>query len=805
MRRSLTDLRLAWRTLRASPALTSLSIVVLAIGIGATATVFSAVYGVLLRPMAYDQPHRLVQVFETRQGEGRIEAAPANWVDWRRESRAFSTLAAYRGVGFNLTGGDVPQRLGGARVSADFFATLGRGAALGRTFRSEEERPGGGRVAVLGHAAWQRRFGGDPGIVGRSIVLDGQPHEVVGILADDFVFLPLWRSEVFVPLVLDDAEAVERDEHWLYTLGRLAADVSPDAAQQEMSDLARRLETRYPATNSGTGVRLLPLSDEITGPIRPALVLLLVAVGLMLLLTCANVAVLLLARAAAREREIAVRASLGAARRRLFRQLFTESLLLSLLGGALGVLVALAGIESLVSLIPPPLSTLVVGFFGIGMNVPVLVFTVALSVLTALVFGTWPALKGSRPDLNQVLKESGARSRQGTGLRGRGALVALEIVLAVVLLVTAALLVRSFLMLQTLRPGFAAEDVLTAPVELSGPRYQHPDEQRQLLDRMIEELAALPGVEGASAVSILPLTPRNQGTGIIIEGRTAGEVEEALSASYLTAAPRFFETMGIGLVRGEGFGPHHGPASVPVAIVNRAMAERLWPGVEAVGKQLILTRLEPVPRTVIGVAEDVRYGALGGALPSTVYVPYAQDVRPDMVVVLRSALDPTTLIPQVRDRVWALDDSLPIEAETMESVLDQSLAQARFPLPPLAAFAAIALLLAAAGIYGVASFAVTQRSHEIGIRVALGARRQDVVRLIVSDSARVVVVGLVVGLALALLLARGMAGLIYGVSPGDPLVFAAVPLVLLTVALLSSYLPARRATRLEPMATLRRG
>ncbi|HEX2253016.1 MAG TPA: ABC transporter permease [Thermoanaerobaculia bacterium] len=805
MKRFLGDLRFAWRTLRNSPTLSLLSIVVLGIGIGATSTIFSAVYGVLLRPMPYEDPDRLVQVLETRQGEGRMEAAPANWVDWRRDSQSFGSLAAYRGVGFNVTGGEVPQRVGGARVSADFFDTLGARPALGRTFRRDEEQPGSGGVVVLSHAAWERRFDADPNLLGERLVIDGRPHQVIGVLPPDFVFLPLWRSELYVPLVLDAAEATDRDNHWLYTVGRLAPGVSASAARQEMEALAETLARRHPGTNTGAGVRLVPLRDEITGPIRSAVVLLLFAVGLVLLLTCANVAVMLLARAAAREREIALRVSLGAARRRLVAQLLTESLLLSLLGGALGIALAVAGIHFLVSLIPPPLSTLVVTFFGIGMNLPVLVFTVVLSAVTALIFGTWPALKASRPDLSGVLKDSGGRSRRGMKLRGRGALVALELVLAVVLLVTAALLIRSFLLLQTIRPGFESEGVLTAAVELSGPAYHDDGVRRQFLGTLLDEVGSLPGVESAAAVSILPLTQRNQGTAVVIEGRSAGEVEEAGSASYLTATPGYFETFGIGLLRGEGFGLEHGPSAPRVTVINQAMAQRLWPGEDAVGKQLILTRLDPVPRTVIGVTENVRYGALGGAMPSTAYVPYAQDPRTDMVLVLRSSVAPETLVPQVRERVWGLDGSLPLEARTMESVLDESLAQARFPLPPLAVFALIALLLAGAGIYGVVSFAVVQRAHEIGIRVALGARRQDVLRLVLAQSARIVVTGLLIGLVLSFLVSQALSGVLYGVRPGDPTVFLAVPSILLAVALFASYLPARRATRLDPAVTLRQG
>jgi predicted permease len=486
----------------------------------------------------------------------------------------------------------------------------------------------------------------------------------------------------------------------------------------------------------------------------------------------------------------------------MIRQLLTESLLLALCGGLVGIAVAYGGIQLFKALLPPDLAALVVPFFGIEMSPQVVVFTVLLSAVTAVVFGAWPALKASRPNIAQLLKEEGSRSPKGAGLSGRGFLVALELVLAVVLLVSAGLLIRSFLSLQGSNPSFEAARMLTAALEVQEQTYTTPESRRAVMQTLQSELAALPAVEGVGAVSILPFELRNQGTGLLVQGQTGG-VEEGPGASYLTAMPGYFRTMGIRLLRGTGFGSEHGADTAPVVVINQALAERIWPGQDPIGKELILTRLDPVPRRVIGVSEDVRYGRLGGPMPSVVYVPLEQDPRADMVFVLRTATDPRTLMAAVRERVWQVDDTLPVRLRAMETVLNESVSQALVPVPPLTIFAGIALVLAAVGIFGVASFAVNQRRHEIGVRMALGARRGDILRMLVMQAVKLTAVGLVVGLLCALGISRILAGVLYGVSATDPVVFILVPLLLLAVALLSSYLPALRAAKINPVAALR--
>lgn len=799
MERLIEDTKFALRMLAKRPVVWGLAGVILAFGIGATSTVFSLAWGVLVRPMPYKDPQRLVQVWKQSLEDDTLEVMPANFVDWQRENRVFSELIGYRGVGFNLTGGEEPQRVGGARVSADFFDVLGIQPSHGRTFRPEEGELGRSGVAVLNHAAWQRRFGGDPDIVGKTIWLDGNVHEVIGVLPADFVFLPLWRSEVYVPLVFEESELYD---HWLYVVGRLADGTSLPVAEREMNALFDRLADRYPGVDeSDSGVRLVSLRDEITGPIRPVVLVLLVAVGAVLLLGCSNVAVMLIALAATRQREIALRVSLGARRWRLVRQLLTESLLLAACGGLVGIAVAYGGIRLFQSLLPPNLANLVVTFFGIEMSPEVLAFIVLLSAFTAVAFGAWPALSASRPDITQLLKEGDSRSSKGAGIRGRGALLVVELALAVVLLISAGLLIRSFVSLQTLHPGFEAEQVLTAALELPEQSYPTPESRRTAMRALRNELANLPGSESVGAVSILPLELRNQSTGLKVRGDVEGQ--ERPGASYLTAMPGYFKTLGIQLLRGEPFSSQHGADSGLVVIVSESLAERLWPEEDPLGKELILERLSPEPRRVIGVSEDVRYGRLGGAMPSVVYVPFEQDPRSDMIFVLRTTGAPQGLMAATRNRVWQVDDSLPVTLRPMKAVLDESAGQALFPVPPLAIFAGFALLLAISGIFGVTSFTVSQRRHEFGIRMAVGAQPGEVVRMVLMQGVKLTAAGLVIGLAGAVGIGRLLSSILYGVSATDPLVFLLSPLLLVAVTLVASYLPALRGARISPATVLR--
>ncbi|HKV13031.1 MAG TPA: ABC transporter permease [Thermoanaerobaculia bacterium] len=798
------DVRFGLRTLLKSPGTTLAALLALALGIGANTAIFSVVNGVLLKPLPYPDSGELALVWEKNPELGfpRFTVAPPNFVDWSRQSRSFEHMAAIETTRFNLTGGEQPQAVQGARVSASFFRLLGVEPARGRGFRPEEDRPGAERVAVISHGLWQSRFGSDPAVAGRPIQLDGQGYTVVGIAPEGFQF-PSER-QIWVPNTADLASE-GRGGHYLLVVARLKDGVSAEAAETEMSGIASQLEKAYPDSNTGWGIDVIPLRENMVEDVRPALVILLVFVSFVLLIACANVANLLLARVAAREREIALRTALGAGRTRLIRQMLTETLVLFLAGGALGLLLAWWGTKALIALDPEGLPRTQ----EIGLDGGVLLFTLLVSLATGLLFGLVPALSAAGRQLAESLKEGG-RALAG-GVRGRAVrnlLVAGQVALTLVLLVGAGLLIRSFARLQAVDPGFKSEGVLTVSYSLPQASYAEPARQIAFTQQILERVKALPGVQSASTIFPLPLSGNGMVLAIAVEGRPEPPRNEVPSANVRAVTPEYFKTMGIPLLQGRSFTEREDDRAPRVAVINRAMANKIWPGESPLGKRFTFDDPGDADvkwMTVVGVVGEVRHSAMNEEAGSEAYWSQLQDPMPDAALVVRTAKDPATLAGPVREQVKALDPNLPIDQiRTLEDLVSASLSQSRFKTVLLALFAGLALVLAAVGVYGVVSYTVAQRTHEIGIRMALGAQRRSVLRLVVGQGMVLVLAGVGAGLAGAWFASRYLEGQVYGVSAKDPVTFLAVPLVLAAVALVANYLPARRATQVDPLVALRR-
>ena len=803
------DIRFGFRTLLRSPATSVVALLTLALGIGANTAIFSVVNGVLLQPLPYPDPGDLVVVLESNPGLGfpRFSVSPPNFDDWRRQNQVFESMAAVSVGRFNLTGGERPEAVYGAQVTPELFRTLGVAPALGRGFLPEEGRAGGPKVVVLSHALWQRRFGSDPGIVNRQILIDGESFTVIGVMPSSFRFPS--RGEVWMPLPWDFPPE-SRGGHFLNVVGRLKDGITLERARTEMKAIAARLELQYPDSNKGWTTDLRLLQDATVEGVRPALLLLLAAVAFVLLIACANVANLLLARLASREREIAVRTALGAGRVRLVRQMVTESIVLFLVGGALGLLLATWATRALVA------------FYGdslprqqeVGIDSRVLLFTLVLALVTGILFGLAPALSATSGGLFGALKEGG-RAVAG-GARGRlmrNLLVLGEVAVALVLLVGAGLLLRSFARLRAVDPGFRPKGVLTAEIILPAKKYAEQEPQILFTRELLDRLRAIPGVQSADTVFPLPLDQNGFVLAFEVQGRpVAASEDSSLHANIRLVTPDFFRTMGIRVLQGRVFTPRDDAKSVPVIVVNKIMADRIWPGENPIGKRITFSDTEDPDlewMEVVGVVAGIRHQALDKDPGSEVYWAQLQSpVGGQLSIVLRTQGEPTKLAGSVREAVRSIDNELPVErVRTMEDVVSEALSSSRFQTVLLGIFAGVALLLAAIGVYGVISYSVAQRTHEIGIRMALGARRPEVLGLVVRQGMTLVLAGVGLGLAFSLLLtwwlSERIAGFVYGGRAVDPLTLVAVPLVLLAVALLANWLPALRATRVEPVVALR--
>src|SRR5438034_4607879 len=801
------DLRYGLRTLAKNPAFTSIAIVALALGIGANSAIFSVVDAVLLRPLPFKKPEQLVTLWEnaTHLGFPKNTPSPANFLDWQKQASAFTGMAAMVERSFNLTGVGEPERLDGRRVSANLFELLGVPAVLGRTFVPDDDRPGT-HVVLLSYSLWQRRFGSDPSVIGRALTLNGESHTVIGIMPR-FVQLPGFANrndQLWVPIAFPAEEASQRGNHFLEVIARLKPGITLKQAQAEMDTIAARLAQQYPDYNTRTGAVVTALQEQVVGDIKPALLVLLGAVGFVLLIACANVANLLLARAAARQKEIALRLALGAGRSRLTRQFLTESVLLAVIGGAVGLLLSIAGLRVLKTFIPDTISQAQ----AVSIDAKVLVFTGLVALVTGIIFGLAPAMQVSHLDINDTLKEGGRDAAGGTrGNRIRALLVIGEIAVSFVLLMGAGLLINSFMHLRNLHPGFRANHLLTMKIPLSEVKYPDKERRSPFYAEVLRRVQALPGVQSAAVAGNLPLTYDGDSMPIGIEGRTDPPPDQRPDVILRVVGPGYFSTMGIPLVRGRDFREQDKADSARVVIVSEKTARHFWPGENPIGK-----RLKPgstnrnIPWIeIIGVVKDVRQNDFVSEPKMQMYMPYQQlnSFAPNALVV-RTNVEPLSLAGAVRNAIWAVDKDQPVSnLRSMDEIVSEAVARQRFSMLLLGIFAALAMVLAAVGIYGVMSYSIAQRTREIGLRIALGAQKSDVLKMILRQGLRFVAAGLAIGLAASFALTRVMASLLFGISATDPATFVSISLMLIAVALLASYIPAVRAMKIDPMLALR--
>jgi putative ABC transport system permease protein len=803
------DLKYGVRMLTKSPGFTAVAVIALALGIGANTAIFSVVNAVLIRSLPFKDPDRLVMVWEKNRPRNRDQnvISPANYLDWQDQNTVFEQMSAVFDYRANLTGVDDPEELPTQVVTANFFDLLGVNAALGRTFVAEEGMEGHDNVAVLGQSLWKRRFGGDPAMVGNTIKLSGQDFTVIGIAPPDFQFLIKGGSltgkqaELWMPMTFSPNSRVRRGRH-MTAVARIKPGITLAQAQADMDGIAANLEKQYVEFNTGWGVNLVPLRTQLVGAIRPALLVLLGAVAFVLLIACANVANLLLARAATRQREIAIRTALGAGRWRVIRQLLTEATVLAALGGGFGLLLAMWGVDLLLALTPKDL----LGLQRVGIDYRVLGFTFAVSVLTGVLFGLAPALEASRPNLNESLKEGGRGAvTGGRSHRLRDLFVVAEIALALVLLIGSGLMIRSFARLQSVDPGFDANSLLTARVLLPNLRYGQDPQCKAFFKQLTERVAALPGVRSVGTVSYLPIAGLGAATRFDIEGRPPLPPGQQLVGDVRVVDGGYFGTMRIPLLRGRTFSERELTDESHVVVINETMARDYFPGEDPIGKRVTISmKDENVPSEIIGVVRDARYVALDTAVRPMTYWPYPELVYSGMTLVVRTEGEPLALAEAVRREVLAIDNDQPIaDVRTMEAWVSDSVSKARFSTMLLGIFAGVALLLAAVGIFGVMSYAVSERTHEIGLRMALGAQTSDVLALVVRQGMVLALIGVGIGLGAAFVLTRVLASLLYGVSATDPLTFAVIAVLLASVALFACYLPARRAAKVDPMVALR--
>jgi putative ABC transport system permease protein len=802
----LQDLRYAFRLLAKSPAFTGIAILTLALGIGANTAIFSVVNAVLLRPLAFRDPSRLVLVAEKNKYTT-ISTSYENYMDWRDQSHSFESLEATRGFTITLTGAAQPERLNARMMTAGLLPLLGVDAPLGRAFRADEDRAGGAPVVLLSYGLWQRRFGGSPDVIGKSMNLDSQPYTVVGVLPSGFELLQ--PADMFLPFT-PWAKTLPDDRNWhpgIIVVGRLKPGVSREQARTEMVSITKRLEEQYPDYNTGTSADVIGLQEQIVQNVRPALLLLLGAVSFVLLIACVNVANLLLSRAAVRGREVAIRSSMGASRGRLVRQLLTESVLISLAGGVLGLLLAWASLGPLLKISADSVPRV----FSVGLDRWVLVFTLGVSLVTGLVFGIVPALRTANSDLRETLNEGSRGSTTGPGQhRLRGSLVAMEIALAMLLLVGAGLLLRSFSRLQDVPPGFQPDHLFVADLPVSQTAYAKPEQRYAFYDRLVERAKALPGVRVAGAATFLPVSGGGSLLHFNITGRPPRTPHDYIAAGYRAVSPNYLETLGVPLLQGRTISAADNEKSPSVVLINATMARTYFAGENPLGKRLQIgaTPDPEIPTMeIVGVVGDLLQG-LGLDPKAEMYLPYRQadQLLPifQMSVVLRTAGDPLLQASALRSALAEIDPSQPlVKVRTMEDNMAATVAQPRFRTWLIGIFAGLALLLAAVGIYGVMSYSVTQRTNEIGIRVTLGAQSTDVFRIIVGEGLRLALAGVGLGLVAALALTRALQSFLFGIRASDPLTFACVAALLTLVALAASFFPARRATRVDPIVALR--
>jgi putative ABC transport system permease protein len=807
------DLRHGLRVLLKNPGFTAVAIIVLALGIGANTAIFSIVNAVLLRPLPFGDPQRLVQVWhvpppKSFPGMTQFSVSAANFIDWHEQNHVFDKMAIYSDSSLNLTGREQPEALQGASVSSDFFSTLQAQPVIGRAFTTDEDQPGKNHVVILSYGLWKSRFAADPNIAGRQVNFDGQPYTVAGVMGEKFA-LPGW-AQYWTPMGWTNTERAVRGEHHYMVIARLKAGITTTQAQAEMSAISTRLEQQYPEDDKGWGATIIPLRDQLVGEVRPALLILLGAVAFVLLIACANVTNLVLAKTFGRRKEIAIRVALGASAPRVVQQILAETVLLSITGGLLGLLLAHFGIILTLKFLSAnlPKSTTV------SLDLGVLAFTLFLSVITGLIAGLVPALRLTKTNVNDSLKQGlGKTDSDSGGNRTRGMLVVSEVALSLILLVGAGLMIRSLWLLSSVDAGIDPHNVLTMTVVVPRHKYARATDEIAFFDRVLSQVRSLPGVTSAGLIDSLPLSGDGSHQPVAIEGRPALPLSEQPEVDTRVVSSGYLNTMRVPLHRGREFSETDATDRPAVVLISEAMARRFWPHEDPIGRHLTMSFYPDVSREIIGIVGDVKMDGLDlDASQATVYVPFSQ-LAPSslaewhsfpMQTAVRTSSPPNNMVSAVTGAVHAVDSDQPVtDVMSMDDLIATSLSQRRFSMLLLAAFAALALLLAAVGIYSVLAFAVRRRVREIGIRMAFGAEIKDILQLIVSEGMKPALIGVAIGLAGALALGRVLASLIYGISATDPLTFTAVAALLCMVALMASIIPALRATRIEPTRALR--
>jgi len=804
MSKLLQDLRYGIRTLVKRPGFALVAIMTVALGIGSSTAIFTVVDAAILRGLPYKSPDRLYHLWEItpQKGFAQREFSYPDYQDYQQNQ--VGDIAAYTGGGGILNWNGESERVFAPNVTANFFSLLGVDALKGRTFQDGEDKPGGPKLVILGYALWQRRFGGDEGIVGKQLNISGTSYTVIGVLPQSFQFA-LRPADLWLPYQPTQAQLSRRYMHGTNLIARLKPGVSAAQAQSQLSVIAGRIEQENKESHAGTGLKLITLQEQVVGQVKPILLVLLVAVGFVLLIACANVASLLLTRSLARQKEVAIRRALGASRWRVMRQLLTESVLLSLAGGAAGVLLAYWGIGALVSILPANQIAALPFLQTLHVDTRMLGFSFGLSILTGIIFGLAPALQSSRLDLNGVLKEGGRNASSGASHRLRSGLVMTEIALAVVLLVGAGLLMKSLLRLLKTDLGFNPQNVLTMTVVLPADKYTDNNSQIIFQDQLRERIDALPGVTGMGTVNILPLQPGNT-TRVNVEGDPVPPPGQELEANIRTISESYFQTLGVPLIAGRTFDAHDKADAPPVVIIGKTMADRIFAGRDPIGRRLKYAGVEAPPVSIVGVVGDVRITGLDEEIRPVIYYPFRQSATVFANLVIRTNADPTALTSSIRNEIHALEPNVAIfNVQAMPELIAASPAafMRRFPATLIGVFAGLALLLSSIGIYGVVSYSVSQQTHYIGVRMALGAGAADILKLVLKQGLFLAFAGIAVGVAASLGLMRLLQSLLFGVQTTDPSTFAIVVGTIFVVAVLASYVPARRATKVDPLVALR--
>jgi putative ABC transport system permease protein len=804
MNQLLQDLRYGFRMLLKSPGFTAVALLATTLGIGANTTTFSALDATLFHPFAFPNQERLVMLWESNPELGfrRGSVSPANATDWREQNQTLDQVVATTGRDFDLTERDEPERFRGYAVSARFFDALGVSALHGRTFTSDEEQAGHQPVVVLKHSLWQRRFGADPNIVNQSIRLNGYSFTVIGVMPADFNF-PFNGGELWTPLVFEPKDLTYRGSHYLQVIGLLKPGVTKGQAGEDLSAIAARAAEQFPETNAGRGVNVVSMTEDATRGVRMYASIMLAAVGFLLLIACANVANLLLVRGASRQKEIAIRLAMGASRWRLIRQLLTESLMLSLAGGALGLLVSVWGIEGLARAIPDDFSKFIPGWHNLAMNRTAFVFTLIVSLITGLLFGLLPAFQSTKTNFNEALKEGGkGSSGKASHNRARNALVIAEVALSLVLLIGAGLMVRSFIELLHSDFGVDPANVLTMEVSLRGEKYDRNEVLVGTYNQLLSRIEALPGVTRVGASGVLPLAGFDNSHHIERIGQTVFPKGKQPVVNFSPVTPGYLAAIGTRLVNGRNFTEQDAGDAPRVALVNETFVRRFLPDQDAIGQSLDVAGGKPME--IIGVTADVINEDFDVVREAQILAPFRQAAWGGMYLIIRAGSDTSQLTSAVRGEVSALDKTVPVyNVKPMEQIIDERLSPKRLATFMMAGFAVIALVLAGVGLYAVMSYAVSQRTHEIGVRMALGAQPSDIIKLVITQGLTLTLTGLVIGLGGAYAMTRALAQVLYGVTSTDPMTFVGISLLLGGVAMLACYIPTRRATKVDPMVALR--